>query len=34
MRQSGGNITDEQYQQAQEGARGFLDELGKVVASL
>jgi uncharacterized protein YndB with AHSA1/START domain len=34
LRQSGGGLTDEQYQQAKEGSSGFLDELGKVVASL
>jgi uncharacterized protein YndB with AHSA1/START domain len=34
LRQSGGNLTDEQYEQAREGTGSFLDELAKVVASL
>ena len=34
LRQSGGHLTDEQYEQAKEGTASFLDELAKVVASL
>ena len=34
IRQSGGGLTDEQYEQAREGTAGFLEELAKVVATL
>ncbi len=34
LRQSGGHLTDEQYEQAREGTASFLDELAKVIAGL
>jgi uncharacterized protein YndB with AHSA1/START domain len=34
LRQSGGNLTDEQYEEARDGSATFLDELAKVVAAL
>jgi uncharacterized protein YndB with AHSA1/START domain len=34
LRQSGGHLTDEQYQEAKEGTAGFLDALAEVVADL
>jgi uncharacterized protein YndB with AHSA1/START domain len=34
LRQSGGHLTDEQYEQARGGTASFLDEMAKVVASL
>lgn len=34
VRQWGGSLTDEQYAQAEEGSRGFLEALAKVVATL
>jgi uncharacterized protein YndB with AHSA1/START domain len=34
IRQSGGGLTDEQYEQAREGTAGFLEELAKVAATL
>ncbi|MCU1356855.1 MAG: hypothetical protein JWM89_2273 [Acidimicrobiales bacterium] len=34
LRQHGGHLTDEQYEQAKEGTASFLDALAKVVASL
>ncbi|MGH9025024.1 MAG: SRPBCC family protein, partial [Acidimicrobiia bacterium] len=34
LRQSGGHLTDEQYEQAKHGTGGFLDALANVVAGL
>jgi uncharacterized protein YndB with AHSA1/START domain len=34
VRQSGGHLTDEQYEEARKGSALFLEELAKVVASL
>lgn len=33
MRQSGGHLTDEQYEQARQGSSGFLDRLAELLAS-
>lgn len=34
LRQSGGHLTDEQYEQAREGTAGFLDKMARVIADL
>jgi uncharacterized protein YndB with AHSA1/START domain len=34
LRQSGGHLTDEQYERARGGTASFLDELARVLASL
>jgi hypothetical protein len=34
LRQSGGHLTDEQYERARGGTASFLDELAKVLVSL
>jgi uncharacterized protein YndB with AHSA1/START domain len=34
LRQSGGHLTDEQYEQARGGTASFLDQMAKVLASL